>query len=151
MNKVLFLILSLLVSAAAAHAVVRTDTGGTESLAGRYETYRLQVPVEKPLATTEVRLLIPDGVKVGTFLPVPGFERTVEYDAQGNITAVTWRGQILPEEFQRFLFSARNPAEAATLSWKVYQTSADGSVTAWDDQDPATPASRTTVKAGEGQ
>lgn len=146
MHKILSLTAAVLLSTAFAHATVRTDAGASESLAGRFETYRLQVPVEKPVATTEVRMLVPAGVVIGTFMPIPGFVRTVEKDANGRITAVTWRGRIQVEEFQRFLFSARNPADAGTLAWKVYQKYADGSVVAWDDSSEATPASKTTVK-----
>lgn len=146
MHHFLAVLGSLLVSSALAHAVVRTDTGGTESRTGSFETYRLQVPVEKDVATTEIRLIVPAGVRVSTFQPVPGWTRQVEKNASGVITAVIWRGRLQPEEFQRFLFSARNPADAGTLVWKVQQRYADGSVVAWDDATPQTPASRTTVK-----
>ncbi len=146
MRNFLSLTAAVLASAALAHATVKTDVGTSESLAGRNETYRLQVPVEKNVATTEVRMIVPAGVRIGTFMPIPGWTRTVEKDASGNITAVTWRGRINPEEFQRFLFSARNPADAGTLAWKVYQKYADGSVVAWDDSSADTPASKTAVK-----
>ena len=135
-----------LLSFAAAHAVVRTEAGLSESKAGASETYRLQVPVEKDMATIQVRMVVPAGLKVTRFLPVPGFVRSVKTDSAGLITEITWRGRIGPMEFQRFLFSATNPADAGTLAWKVYQTYADGSVVSWDDSDPATPASRVTVK-----
>ncbi|GMA14557.1 DUF1775 domain-containing protein [Deinococcus metallilatus] len=146
MRKLLSLTAAVLASFAFAHATVRTETGAAESLAGKSETYRLQVPVEKSFATTEIRLLVPAGVKVSRFLPVPGFLRTVQKDAQGNVTTVIWRGRLNPEEFQRFLFQATNPADAGTLVWKVQQTYADGSVVNWDDSSPETPASKTTVK-----
>lgn len=135
-----------LISAASAHAVVRTEGGLNESKAGASETYRLQVPTEKELPTTQVRLVVPAGVKITRFLVMPGFLRTVKTDAAGLVTEVTWRGRIAPMEFARFFFSAANPADPTTLSWKVYQTYADGSVVSWDDSDPATPASKVTVK-----
>lgn len=146
MRNIIALALASLASFALAHATVRTELGASDSLAGRTETYRLQVPVEKSIATTEIRLLVPDGVTVSRFLPVPGFTRTVERNASGRITAVTWRGRLQPDEFGRFLFQATNPADPGTLVWKAYQKSADGSVTPWDDSAEATPASRTTVK-----
>ncbi|GGR08813.1 DUF1775 domain-containing protein [Deinococcus ruber] len=145
-RTLLALTTTALLSFAAAHAVVRTETGLAESKVGASETYRLQVPVEKDMATIQVRMIVPAGVRVTRFLPVPGFVRSVKTDSSGLITEIVWKGRIAPMEFQRFLFSATNPADAGTLSWKVYQTYADGSVTSWDDSDPATPASKVTLK-----
>ena len=145
-KHVLFLVAAVLLPVAAAHATVKTDAGLSGSNAGGYETYRLQVPVEKDMATTQVRLVVPAGIKISNFMPVAGFVRTVKSDAKGLISEVTWTGNIAPLEFQRFLFSAANPADAGTLAWKVYQTYADGTVVAWDDSDPATPASKVSIK-----
>ena len=145
-RRLALLTAAALLPLAAAHATVRTDTGLSESKAGGYETYRLQVPVEKDVATTQVRLMVPAGVKIGNFMPVAGFVRTVRADAKGVISEVTWTGSIAPQEFQRFLFSAANPADAGTLAWKVYQSYADGTVVAWDDSNPATPASKVAIK-----
>ena len=145
-RRAILLAAAALLPLAAAHATVRTDTGLSESKAGGYETYRLQVPVEKDVATTQVRLVVPAGMKIGNFMPVAGFVRTVKADTRGLISEVTWTGNIAPQEFQRFLFSAANPADAGTLAWKVYQTYADGTVVAWDDSDPATPASKVSVR-----
>ncbi|ADV68231.1 DUF1775 domain-containing protein [Deinococcus maricopensis] len=146
MRQILTLSAALLASIAFAHATVKTELGAGESLAGKSETYRLQVPVEREVATTQVQLFVPAGVKVSRFLPVPGFTRSVTRDANGSITSVTWRGRIQPLEFQRFLFQATNPADAGTLKWNVFQTYADGTVVKWDSSDPATPASTTTLK-----
>lgn len=145
-KNIVALIAAALISLASAHAVVRTETGLAESKAGASETYRLQVPVEKDMATTQVRLVVPAGLKVTRFLVTPGFLRTVKTDAAGMITEVTWRGRIAPMEFGRFDFAATNPADAGTLAWKVYQTYADGTVVSWDDSGPATPASRVAIK-----
>ena len=134
---------ALLLSFAAAHA----ETGLTESKAGVSETYRLNVPTEKAIATTQVRLVVPAGMTLTRFQVLPGFTRSVLRNADGLITEVTWRGRVAPEEYARFFFQARNPAQPGEVAWKVYQTYADGSVVAWDDTNPEqTPASRTTVK-----
>lgn len=138
---------ALLLSVAAAHATVRTETGLTESKVGASETYRLNVPTEKEIPTTQVRLVVPAGVTLTRFQVLPGFTRSVVKNADGLITEVTWRGRIAPQEYARFFFQARNPAQPGEVAWKVYQTYADGSVVAWDDTSPEqTPASRTTVK-----
>ena len=141
------LVAALLLPVAAAHATVRTEVGLAESKVAASETYRLNVPTEKAIATTQVRLVIPAGVAVTRFQVMPGFTRTVKTNADGLVAEVTWRGRIAPMEYARFFFQAHNPEQAGTLSWKVYQTYADGSVVAWDDTDPDnTPASKTTVK-----
>jgi uncharacterized protein YcnI len=147
MFRLVTLAAALLLPVAAAHATVRTEAGLAESAAGKSETYRLNVPVEKELATTEVRLVVPAGVGISRFLVTPGFTRTVTRNADGLVTEVVWKGPIAPMEYARFSFQALNPAQPGELVWKVYQTYADGSVVAWDDTVPdKTPASRTTVK-----
>ncbi|QFP77042.1 DUF1775 domain-containing protein [Deinococcus sp. AJ005] len=147
MQKILTLSAALLLSFAAAHATVRTEAGTSESAAGKSETYRLNVPVEKELATTQVRLVIPAGVGISRFQVTPGFARTVTKNADGLVTEVVWKGDIASMEYARFFFQAVNPAQPGELVWKVYQTYADGSVVAWDDTQPdKTPASHTTVK-----
>ncbi|PZA08664.1 MULTISPECIES: DUF1775 domain-containing protein [unclassified Meiothermus] len=137
-----------LLPSALAHATVRTEAGLAESKTGAFETYRLQVPVEKPLATVEVRLVVPAGFVLTRFLQTPGWERSVVKDANGLITEVTWRGRIEEGEFARFVFQGRNPQSPTKLYWKVYQKYADGSVVAWDKEDPSadTPASSVEIK-----
>ncbi|MBZ9713523.1 DUF1775 domain-containing protein [Deinococcus multiflagellatus] len=146
-SHLLALASALLLSVAAAHATVRTESGLTESKAGASETYRLNVPTEKDISTTEIRLVVPAGVTITRFQVTPGFLRTVKKNEAGLVTEVVWKGRVAPMEYVRFFFQARNPAAPAELSWKVYQTYSDGSVVAWDDTDPAQgPASKTTVK-----
>jgi uncharacterized protein YcnI len=142
------LLAATLTSVVVAHATVKSDMGLSESKAGSYETYRLQVPSEKPLDTTEVKLFVPQGLIISTFQALAGFERVIEKNADGIITTVTWKGKIGQQEFQRFLFSAKNPAQPITLLFKVYQTYSDGSVVKWEDEDPKgkTPASRVEIK-----
>ncbi len=147
MNKLFAVLSAALLSVAAAHANVKTEGGLSESKAGTSETYRLQVPSEKAVATTEIRLVIPEGVSVSRFQTTPGFLRTVKKNDAGLVTEVVWRGRIASDEFARFFFQAKNPAQPADLAWKVYQTYADGSVVAWDDTDrDGHPASHTAVK-----
>ncbi|GGL12573.1 DUF1775 domain-containing protein [Deinococcus radiotolerans] len=147
LKSVLPLAAALLLSVAGAHATVRTETGLTESAAGKSETYRLNVPTEKDIATTQIRLVVPAGVVISRFQVTPGFTRTVKKDASGLVTEVVWTGRVAPMEYARFFFQARNPAAGGEVVWKIYQTYSDGSVVAWDDTNPAEgPASRTTVK-----
>jgi len=146
MRKFLVTALMLALSVPAlAHAVVRTDSGTSESAPGKYETYRLQVPVEKEIATVQVKLFIPKGLEVGNFMPVSGWTRSFEKDSSGIVTTVTWKGSLEPMEFVRFLFSAKNPASEGDLSFVVEQTYLDGTVVAWKDAAGPTPASKVKI------
>lgn len=132
---------------AAAHATVRTEAGLTSSEVGKNETYRLNVPTEKEISTTEVRLVVPAGMTITRFQTMPGFTRTLTKNAAGLVTEVIWKGRIAPMEYARFMFTARNPETAGAVSWKVYQKYSDGSVVAWDNSDPEqTPDSKITIK-----
>ena len=145
--RILPLVLALLLPVAAAHATVRTETGLAESATGKSETYRLNVPTEKDISTTEIRLVVPAGVTITRFQVTPGFTRSVRTNAAGLVTEVVWRGRVEPLEYARFFFQARNPEEVGELSWKVYQTYSDGTVVAWDDADPEKgPASKIAIK-----
>ncbi|GAA0514477.1 DUF1775 domain-containing protein [Deinococcus depolymerans] len=147
LNTALPVASALLFSVAGAHATVRTEAGLSESVAGKSETYRLNVPTEKDLSTTRIRLIVPAGVTLSRFQVTPGFTRTVVKNDAGLIREVIWTGRVAPMEYARFYFQAKNPPQAAELVWKIHQTYSDGSVVAWDDSNPAEgPASRTTVR-----
>ena len=148
MKKVLALLsfAALTFAPALAHATVRTESGLNQSAAGARETYVLNVPVEKDLDTTQVRLVVPAGLTISRFQVMPGFERSVTKNGAGLVTEVIWKGNIAPMEYARFAFQATNPQTPGDVSWKVYQTYADGNVVAWDGADPQLPASTVTIK-----
>src|SRR5574341_1637626 len=56
------------------------------------ETFTVRVPTEQETATIRVRMEFPDGVTVSRFQPKPGWQRQVERDGAGRITAVIWSG-----------------------------------------------------------
>ncbi|MVN88917.1 DUF1775 domain-containing protein [Deinococcus sp. HMF7620] len=144
---VLTLLSTMLLSVAGAHATVRTEAGLGESKVGITETYRLNVPTEKEISTTQIRLVVPSGVSLTRFETAPGFTRTVTKNADGLVTEVVWKGRVAPMEYARFFFQARNPAAAGDVVWKIYQTYSDGSVAAWDGSNPDQgPASTVTIK-----
>jgi uncharacterized protein YcnI len=149
MKKLFAVLLSLAVALPVlAHATVRTEMNLSESKVGATETYRLRVPTEKPIATTEVRLVVPEGLTISSFQTQAGFIRTAQKNAQGIITEVTWKGNIDAEEYGVFVFRAKNPAAPTTLRFKAYQKYADGSVVAWDNdsKDAERPASQVEIK-----
>ena len=139
-------LVALTVFPALAHAVVKTESGMNTSAAGQSETYVLNVPNEKDMDTTEVRLEVPAGLSITRFMVLPGFTRSVTKNDAGLVTEVIWKGTIAPMEYAHFTFQARNPETAGQISWKVYQTYAGGVIVPWDDSDPKTPASKTTIQ-----
>ncbi len=140
-----------LASAAQAHVNVYPK----ETTTGAYEKYTVRVPVEKDVNTTKVKVEFPAQVKVSTVQPIPGWSYEFEKDKDGRNTALVWTatdGGIKAHEFVEFAFVGANPKEAGTLSWKAYQTYADGEVVEWTGApDSKTPASVTTIKEGVGE
>jgi uncharacterized protein YcnI len=113
-----------------AHARVSPPVG----LAKQSAVYTLAVPTEKAGATTQVELTPPAGFSIDSFVPSPGWKRTVEQTGSGEeavITQVTWSGGKVPTgEDAAFSFLAQ-PDSAKTYRFGVRQTYADGSVVDW--------------------
>lgn len=125
---------SLLLSAspAFAHVSIRPKEVGV----GVYQVFSVGVPVEKDSPTTEVRLVIPEGLHSVMPNVKPGWEIEVKTKGEGEnakVTEIIWSGgSIPPGQRDDFLFSAQAPAKESTVVWKAYQTYEDGSVVAWD-------------------
>ncbi|WP_151734857.1 YcnI family protein [Paenibacillus tengchongensis] len=134
----------LFAAVASAHVTVAP----AESATGAWETYTLKVPSEKDIATVQVDLRIPEGAAFKQFEPTPGWEVTVE----GN--KVSWKATgegILAGQFQRFYFTAQNPAEASEIAWDAYQHYADGSKVEWSGEEGSeTPHSVTAIIEAAG-
>ncbi len=103
-----------------------------EAPAGGFVKYTVRVPTERDVPTVRIRVEFPAGVVVSRFLPKEGWQRQVEKDSSGRVTAVTWSGGNLgPDEFEEFAFLARNPSTPGKIVWKAYQTYQDGTVVEW--------------------
>lgn len=138
----------LLTSQVLAHAVVKPNTAGV----GKFQSFTLGVPSEKPVATIGVRLVLPEGLNHITPNVKPGWRVDIKKQGTGKmiddhgkmieeqkIVEIIWTGGRIPAGMRdELLFSAQVPSQPTTLNWKVYQTYADGSVVAWD-QDPSAP------------
>lgn len=112
---------------------------------GKFQTFNLSVPVEKEVATVGLRLVMPSGLEHVSPTVKPGWNIEIKHgDAQameaagqhaghGAVTEIIWKGGSIPQgQRDDFSFSAKVPSEQVTLSWKAYQTYADGSVVAWE-------------------
>lgn len=160
MKKTIFTLslLSTLLFPAAASAHVRLDPA--TAVVGR-QIYGVRVPNEKDIATTKVRLIVPEGVEITGVLPIPGWTHSetteaVEHDsamaeeeeaghahaaAEERITEVTWQGgEIKAGEYMVFSINTNYTGDPAKLVWKAYQTYSDGSVVPWDDSNADNPA-----------
>lgn len=119
--------------------------------ADAFEKFVLRVPVEKEIATTQVRVEVPDGFTVSRVKPLAGWTYAFEKTADGtSVKTITWSsGQILPGEFQEFEFSGRVAKDPGSYAFRVFQTYAGGETVEWTGASGAkTPASFVEVKAG---
>ncbi|HRH31118.1 MAG TPA: YcnI family protein [Candidatus Paceibacterota bacterium] len=127
----------LISSTVSAHVTVKPNQAGI----GAYQTFTVNVPVEKDIPTVGVRLVIPEGVASVTPNVKPGWRVTVKKDSNAEdakVTEITWTGGSIPVgQRDEFAFSAKTPATETKLNWKAYQTYRDGTVVAWD-QDAGT-------------
>ncbi len=93
--------------------------------------FTVQVPTERNLPTTSVRVMFPSRVTVYSFqVPPPGFTVTPIYASNQSIIGATFRGVIPPGQYQHFHFLGTPTALGQTL-WPAYQTYADGKVALW--------------------
>jgi uncharacterized protein YcnI len=138
-------------AAALAHAKVSPPVG----LKGESQIYTLAVPTEKEnLQTTEVDFSPPSGFNIDSFVPSPGWKRTVQQTGSGEnavITKVTWSGGKVPTgEDATFSFLA-SPAASKTYTFGVRQTYSDGSVVDWNGPESSdAPSPTLDVKSSFG-
>jgi len=114
------------------------------ALAKASTVFTLAVPTEKSGATTQVEFTPPSGFSIDSFVPSPGWKRTVQQSGSGEnavVTKVTWSGGSVPTgEDAAFSFLAQ-PASAKTYTFSVRQTYSDGSVVDWSGPESSdTPA-----------
>jgi uncharacterized protein YcnI len=136
--KVLFLILSLctlhfaLLTNISAHVVVKPNQVGV----GERTNFVVTVPTEEDIPTTQVRLVIPDGVQSVRPNVKSGWKIELKKsgkDEEVKVTEIIWSGGNIPaEQRDEFVFSAQAPAQEGNVVWKAYQTYGDGTVVAWD-------------------
>ncbi len=146
---IMALSLSLLMAgSAAAHVVVRPGEVKTSS----FTTFSIGTPNEREVATTQIKLAIPEGLQYVTPTTKAGWTITTETTpsdkseevdkehSESKITSITWSDGLILKGFRdEFSFSAKVPDSATELQWKAYQTYADGVVVAWDKTEAEQP------------
>jgi uncharacterized protein YcnI len=122
------------------------------------QVYTLAVPTEKSSDTTQVELTVPAGFAIDSFVPAPGWKRTVQQTGSGDaavIQKVTWTGGKVPTgEDSAFSFLASTDA-SKTYTFDVRQSYADGSVVDWSgpetsDAPAPTVESKSSLGGGGG-
>jgi uncharacterized protein YcnI len=118
------------------------------------QVYTLAVPTEKSSDTTEIELTVPAGFGIDSFVPSPGWKRTVQSSGSGDsavVSKVTWSGGKVPTgEDSAFSFLA-SPSSSTTYTFGVRQTYADGSVVDWSGPESSdTPAPTIDAKSSLG-
>jgi uncharacterized protein YcnI len=111
------------------------------------QIYRVVVPTERDVPTTDVRLRVPQGIDfVLVESPPAGWSGRLVRRAD-RIAEIRWTGgEIPPDGFAEFRFLARNPVEAGEIRWPVVQRYADGDVQRWiGPADSESPASQTRI------
>jgi uncharacterized protein YcnI len=155
MKKRLTLVLVLLLtfgfaSLASAHVTVQPN----EVPAGSYQVFTVRVPSEKEVATTQVKVAIPNGVSVSRIEPKADWTYEIEKGADDKFVSVTWKATgsgLGATEFGDFRMQGKVADDAKELIWKAYQTYSDGEVVEWTGAaDADKPASVTTVTAATG-
>lgn len=119
---------------ASAHVTVKP----AEVVTAGYQTFTINVPNEKPIPTTSVKLLIPVDIKAVTPTQKAGWQITTEKEGSGEAAvtnSITWSGGSIGNGLRdEFTFTAKVPDQAMDIQWKSYQTYSDGSVVSWDKE-----------------
>lgn len=99
--KLLFsaLALSAFMMDAQAHVTIRNYANGVDSIAGKSDHFRLNVPTNRGKAVTKVKMVVAEGVKLLFVYPMPGWTYTTEKNTEGNIVSITYKGRMEAGEF----------------------------------------------------
>jgi uncharacterized protein YcnI len=144
----------VVVAGAFAHARISPAV----SLTNELQLYSLAVPTEKEgKTTTQVVLTVPKGFSIDSFVPSPGWKRTVQSTGSGEsavVQKVTWSGGNVPTEEDSLFQFLGEPSASGTLTFQVEQTYSDGSIVDWtgseSSEDPAPTIEATSSFGGGG-
>jgi uncharacterized protein YcnI len=126
-------------------AWAHAEMSPTLVLSKHLQEFGLLVPTEKENATTtSVELTVPSGFAIDSFVPAPGWKRTVQSKGSGEeaiVQKVTWSGGKTPTgEDSAFHFLATADS-SKTYDFEVRQTYSDGSIVDWSGPESSdTPA-----------
>lgn len=123
---------------AQAHVTIRNFANGVDSIAGKSDSFRLNVPTNRGKAITEVKMVIAEGVELLFVHPVSGWTYSTEKNAEGKITSITYKGRMEAGEFTSFPFIAKNPQSSAQpVKYQAFVTYEDGVTVPFDGSEEA--------------
>ena len=129
-RRLMFTVMTVLLSFAVAYAHV--TVAPTESGMGKNESYVMRVPNERDSPTVRIEVEFPADANIGYFEQKAPWKLELKRDDKKKILSAVWTGGVLNlNEYVEMRFSARNPAAASTMTWKVTQVYADGSKSEW--------------------
>jgi len=141
----------VLVSGASAHARISPAV----SLSNELQLYSLAVPTEKAGKTTNrIALTVPKGFSIDSFVPSPGWKRSVKSTGSGEsavVQTVTWAGGNVPTGEDSLFQFLGEPSSSGTYTFEVEQTYSDGSIVSWTgSESSADPAPTIEAKSSLG-
>lgn len=117
------------VAPVSAHVTVKP----AEVVTAGYQTFTVNVPNERGVPVTSVKVVMPRGIEGPMPTQQAGWTITLDKEGEKTVTAITWSGNEIPDGMRgEFSFSAKVPDEETAIAWKSYQTYADGMVVSWD-------------------
>lgn len=135
---ILGLVIAILALSTTSTTFAHVTVKPSEVVSAGYQTFTINVPNEKEIPTTSVKVLIPGDVKSVTPTQKAGWQIAVEKEGEGEAAltkSVTWSdGSIGDGLRDEFTFSAKVPEKTGELQWKAYQTYSDGTVVSWDKE-----------------
>jgi uncharacterized protein YcnI len=155
---VVFVVATLTTLALAGIASAHARLSPPVALAKQLQLFTLAVPTEKAGTTTQVVFTPPAGFDIDSFVPSPGWKRTLKQTGSGEsavIKQVTYSGGSTPTgEDSTFSFLAQ-PSASKTYTFGVQQTYSDGSVVDWagpesSDAPAATIQAKSSLGGGGG-
>lgn len=98
---------------------------------GETQEFTIRVPVERDIATTEVRVTFPDEITVYSFAEPPaGWTMRPQRSRDGRFTGVVYRGRVGPNRYVDFTVLG-TPFATGEAVWPAEQVYADGRVKPW--------------------
>lgn len=121
------------VSSISAHVDIKPEEAGVAS----EEMFVIDVPNEKEISTTGVRVVLPGGLKDISPFAKAGWKISTKKDGD-NVKEISWTEGVIPsEQIDQFSFHAQVPSQETTLNFKFYQTYQDGTQVSWDQESGA--------------